>query len=282
VPCCGGIENARLLLWSKVRNNNGLFGNLPLGRYWMEHLPFRVGDALLAVDRFLAAIRMDLSYRDYFFFSPTAALMSRANIGNASIHVIIRKRLKSDSINVKQLVESLLCVAPTVGTRIAHWMNKRLVCVSPIRMVWEQVPMSENRIALDAVRDSFGIPRPLVYWTKSDQDRRTPRTCTETFGEYLITQDIGRVARRPFLYEDIPFPTNDQIGWGHHMGGTRMGSDPTDSVVNSDCKVHGIENLYIGGSSVFRTGGHANPTLTIVQLALRLADLLHARKSNSA
>gem|GEM_PF-4274857 len=45
--CCGGIENARLLLWSKVRNNNGLFGNLPLGRYWMEHLHFGVGNALL-------------------------------------------------------------------------------------------------------------------------------------------------------------------------------------------------------------------------------------------
>lgn len=63
----------------------------------------------------------------------------------------------------------------------------------------------------------------------------------------------------------------------HHMGTTRMADDPEQGVVNRDCRVHGIDNLYIAGSSVFSTGGWANPTLTIVALSLRLADHLKER-----
>ena len=75
-------------------------------------------------------------------------------------------------------------------------------------------------------------------------------------------------------------------GWGddlqggyHHMGTTRMADDPKEGVVDRDCRVHGIANLYIAGSSVFPTGGYANPTLTIVALALRMADHLKSRLS---
>ena len=64
------------------------------------------------------------------------------------------------------------------------------------------------------------------------------------------------------------------IGGNHHMGGTRMGDDILTSVVDYNCKLLGNDNLYIGGSSIFRTGGHNNPTLPIIQLSLRLADHL--------
>ena len=66
-------------------------------------------------------------------------------------------------------------------------------------------------------------------------------------------------------------------GGNHHLGTTRMASDPKAGVVDADCRVHGVANLYIAGSSVFPTGGCANPTLTIVALALRLADYIKAR-----
>ena len=56
------------------------------------------------------------------------------------------------------------------------------------------------------------------------------------------------------------------------MGTTRMNRDPTKGVVDENCRVHSLANLYVAGSSVFPTGGVANPTLTIVTLALRLAD----------
>jgi choline dehydrogenase-like flavoprotein len=61
------------------------------------------------------------------------------------------------------------------------------------------------------------------------------------------------------------------------MGTTRMHADPRQGVVDVNCKVHGVDNLYIAGSSVFPTGGYANPTLTLVALALRLADRLKAQ-----
>jgi choline dehydrogenase-like flavoprotein len=64
---------------------------------------------------------------------------------------------------------------------------------------------------------------------------------------------------------------------GHHIGTARMGASPSTSVVDSDCRVHGVHNLFIAGSAVFPTSGQANPTLTIVALALRLAD--HLKRS---
>jgi choline dehydrogenase-like flavoprotein len=70
-------------------------------------------------------------------------------------------------------------------------------------------------------------------------------------------------------------PNKDQVyGGNHHMGTTRMSADPRTGVVDADCKVHSLANLYIGGSSVFSTSGHANPTYSITQLALRLGDHL--------
>jgi choline dehydrogenase-like flavoprotein len=73
-----------------------------------------------------------------------------------------------------------------------------------------------------------------------------------------------------FAWEEIP------MFWAHHhMGTTRMADDPARGVVDRDLKVHGLGNLHVGGSSVWVTGcGATNPTLTIVALALRLADRL--------
>ena len=71
------------------------------------------------------------------------------------------------------------------------------------------------------------------------------------------------------------------MGGKHHIGTTRMHVDPKQGVVDPDCRVHGLSNLYVAGSSVFPTSGYANPTLTIVALALRLADHLKARLSRA-
>ena len=87
----------------------------------------------------------------------------------------------------------------------------------------------------------------------------------------LITKNIGRIAGLDFLFNDNKF---SHAGGYHHMGGTRAGKNYLSSVVDENLKVHGIENLYISGSSVFPSSGHVNPTFTIVQLSFRLAEKL--------
>jgi choline dehydrogenase-like flavoprotein len=97
--------------------------------------------------------------------------------------------------------------------------------------------------------------------------------------EEILRRGDGRVRLDPWVLGRGSFPTDDEIKGNHHMGGTRMSSSPATGVVNADCKVHGLSNLFVAGSSVFPSSGAANPTLTIVQLALRLADHLGERAS---
>ena len=109
-------------------------------------------------------------------------------------------------------------------------------------------------------------------------DKATIRACGLEVGRYLARREMGRVKLFDWvLDDDLSLPGLEQgqeLAGYHHMGTTRMGTTPRDGVVDRDCRVFGIDNLYIAGSSVFRTSGHANPTLTIVQLALRLVDHL--------
>ena len=102
----------------------------------------------------------------------------------------------------------------------------------------------------------------------------TAKKFCESLGKFFIDNDIGRISLYDYLIDyNKPYP--EDSGWGyHHMGGTVIGKNQNESVVDQNLKVHEVDNLYIIGSSVFPTGGHANPTLTIVQLSLRLADHL--------
>ena len=99
-------------------------------------------------------------------------------------------------------------------------------------------------------------------------DFRNVETTLRLLGKSLIASGKGRVRiNNERLYRQ---PT----GGGHIVGTTRMGTSQSNSVVDRDCRVHGYDNLFVAGSSVFPTGGYVNPTLTIVTLALRLADTL--------
>ena len=99
----------------------------------------------------------------------------------------------------------------------------------------------------------------------------TVRIVLEQLAKDFISNNVGRIAVEKYLYNDEEYLTNSGF---HHLGGTRMGNSAINSVVKSDLKVHKINNLFVAGSSVFPSGGHANPTLTIVQLSLRLSDFL--------
>jgi choline dehydrogenase-like flavoprotein len=139
----------------------------------------------------------------------------------------------------------------------------------------EHVPNPESRVELDTVPDDFGMPRLRTHIAFSPLDFDTVVTLHEAVARRLTETGLG-VLR--YHDTDVRAKLADHVkhfnSQGHHLGTTRMSARPEDGVVDPDCRVHGLANLYIAGGSVFPTGGHANPTLTIVALAARLADHL--------
>jgi choline dehydrogenase-like flavoprotein len=144
-----------------------------------------------------------------------------------------------------------------------------------VRVTCESTPDPESRVTLGDRRDRFGMPRVRVDWRLHGEDRRGIDRLLGAMRHALVAQGVGRLVEGHEIdTQGWPVSTT---GGKHHMGTTRMDENPRRGVVDPDCRVHGVENLFIAGSSVFPTAGYANPTLTIVALALRLADHLKDR-----
>jgi choline dehydrogenase-like flavoprotein len=138
----------------------------------------------------------------------------------------------------------------------------------------EQAPNPESRVTIYDERDRLGVNRVRLNWNLQPIDKRSIRRAQEVIGQELGRAGLGRL-QAELDDDDTTWPPG-LTGGNHHMGTTRMSTDPKQGVVDENCRVHGISNLFIAGSSVFSTSGHANPTLTIVALAVRLAD--HIKK----
>lgn len=145
---------------------------------------------------------------------------------------------------------------------------------------FEQVPNRDSRITLGEERDALGMRKVSVDWRLTELDRHTYRTAAQLFGGELARACNGRFQTEAWLEEDDAVP--QVFGTSHHMGTTRMADDPREGVVDRDCKVHGVDNLHVAGSSVFPTGSWAFPTFTIVALSLRLAEQLRSRLEQAA
>jgi choline dehydrogenase-like flavoprotein len=150
------------------------------------------------------------------------------------------------------------------------------VGVYPLDFNGEQAPNPESRVLLGHKTDRHGVPKLRVDWRVSELDwltlsrmlgqlRRAVESCgcgTIEYDEERLDQDAQACA--------VPMA-------GHHIGTARMSENPNAGVVNADCRVHHVDNLYVAGSATFPTSGQANPMLTIVAMALRLAQHLEAR-----
>jgi choline dehydrogenase-like flavoprotein len=146
-----------------------------------------------------------------------------------------------------------------------------------LEMHGEQIPDADSRVCLTGKRDALGMPQLRVNWRYNGADIESLRRTLDAIAQEVQRTGIGRLSYDPgTLEEDLM-----RFGayGGHHIGTTRMGSDPRTSVVNADCRVHSVGNLYIAGSSVFPTSSQANPTLTLMALSLRLAQHLGQRLS---
>lgn len=139
-----------------------------------------------------------------------------------------------------------------------------------LQLIFEPSPCRESRVSLAAQRDALGLRRTRLHWTFNDYDFEMLDRSIGLINAYLGQTGLGRLRLKKPVNDKT---MNGRIGTGlHHMGTTRMSADPADGVVDADCRVHGVDNLFVAGSSVLPTVGFSNPTLTIIALTCRMAD----------
>jgi choline dehydrogenase-like flavoprotein len=138
----------------------------------------------------------------------------------------------------------------------------------------EQMPNRDSRVMLDNEQDALGMNKVRLDWRLTDQDLDAIRRARQ-----LLNKEWAFPSKDPFPEQASGEDVSDISAASHHMGTTRMHRDRRQGVVDEKCRVHGVSNLYVLGSSVFPTSGWAPPTLTIVALALRLADSLKQSRS---
>jgi choline dehydrogenase-like flavoprotein len=135
----------------------------------------------------------------------------------------------------------------------------------------EQTPNFKSRITLGTERGMFGLRRVILDWQPNHEDDRTIRILGREIAKEFARTRLARVKLKDFILDDN-IPIRDYGHHCHQMGGTRISDDPKIGVVDTNQRVHGIDNLFIAGSSVFPTGGGCNPTLTVLMTTLSLAE----------
>jgi choline dehydrogenase-like flavoprotein len=147
--------------------------------------------------------------------------------------------------------------------------------------VWiEQLPNHANHIALSERCDAYGVPQARIEWQPTEADERTFRACIEHLKSYWARHDLQRIGTLDWVagLNEGAVPVNSiATALLHPSGSTRMGMDPRDSVVDPHLRCHAVPNLSIASASAFPTAGSANPTLAILELALRAADAMTGR-----
>ena len=140
-----------------------------------------------------------------------------------------------------------------------------------LRAVTEQAPNPESRVFLGDEKDHFGQRRAVLDWQLTELDTASAHETVKVVTREMGIAGLGRVRS---VFPNGGFPEVDARGAFHHMGTTRMHRDPSQGVVDANCRFHSVSNLYVAGSSVFPTTGMSNPTFTILALAFRLAEHL--------
>jgi choline dehydrogenase-like flavoprotein len=216
--------------------------------------------------------------------------LSALYLGRNLISYEYRKRLYDQKISdlagwLRHVRNVALDPFGTAGF-VAHMIRKRVlverkfpsIIVSPRSRVFsidfhaEQQPNPASRVTLTSQQDRLGMPQLRVDWRYTAGDIRTVAVAFDLLAKEIARSGCGRLDYDPATLEEEVM--RDGAFGGHHSGTARMSATPSKGVVDADCRVHGVHNLFIASSAVFPTSSQANPTLTIVALALRLADHL--------
>jgi choline dehydrogenase-like flavoprotein len=279
VFAAGAVETARLLLLSgggadALGNRHGW-----VGRCFMEHLR---DYALILVPRspelFARAAFYDAhAERDTMVggrIALTEQAIRREKLPNASITLLPRFKIWPAPASAAGRWATRLRRLAGYNANMGYgWSREpkleRKCDAFQLLVNFEQQPNPENKVVLAAKMDFLGVPQVELHWRWRGEEQEQLERLRAVLASELEAANLGRVEIRAGMKPD---PNAH-----HHAGTTRMHADPRHGVVDADGRVHGTDNLYVAGSSVFATAGFANPTLTIVALALRLADHLRGR-----
>lgn len=282
VLCLGGLENPRILLAINKGTASGIGNRQDLvGRFFSDHPHFSVGRYLLNSDNpEVPAVLRDQGVkkpRNVVAIAPTKSFMLQKEIPGFSLRLFPYADIKRNRDGIKAFLQRQLCstdfstqLVEAVNGQIPNWWD---CFYGNIAIATEQGVNYDSRVSLSSAKDRFGLPRIKLDWRFGEPDRRTIRIGALELGRQFAVNDWGRIQIIDWILDDdlpIPGPDEEQYTGMHHIGTTRMASEPTRGVVDSNLKVFNHDNLFVCGSSVFSTSSHANPTFTIVQLALRL------------
>jgi len=301
VLATGAVENARLLLSSGPEGGHGLGNDNDLvGRFFAVHMEY-IGGLIAPTDPYtdfqlLNGDATDTHVREgvrrefisYVALSEATRRRRRLPGMRIRLHQIVGETPGMDALkrlvgrkdqgevmhDIGVLLRDLGGVAAFAGRRVLHGKGVAVQAIAA-RCTSEQTPNPDSRITLGTERDALGLRRVAVDWRLTARDKQGALAANRLLGTEIGRSGLGRM--RTFVTGDDTNWPADLQGDEHTMGTTRMHRDPRSGVVDENCRVHGLSNLYVAGSSVFPTTGTANPTLTIVALALRLADHLKER-----
>jgi choline dehydrogenase-like flavoprotein len=317
VLATGGIENARLLLASNKVQASGLGnGHDLVGRYFMEHPRIYAGSIRFHDDwhrnklfdfkyHYQNAAVAAFGTRIAAAFALTRKTQEREQVANARVWfcsvfpgdnseasdalIRIKRRLEHREPPDTTLAGDLATLAMhplhTAGFVLARLYKARaLIRDVTFQAIVEPEPDHESRVTLSPHHtDALGLPRVRVGWKLSQLVRRTFDRNFAIIADELRLGGVADVVLPPSIEGGTTWPdTLDKEGTWHHMGTTRMHDSPRHGVVDRDCKVHGMSNLFIAGSSVFPTAGSNFPTQTIVALTLRLSEHIAGKLRLSA
>ena len=291
VLATGGIENARMLLAAGGGRGLGNEHDL-VGRYFAERLAPHAGHIVAAPptlvedtplyrvhDSSQGKICGILRLRDevqrenqllnsaFFLLPGSVSITTDAvrSLGDLRRAVTRRPVIDHLGTHLGNLLRGGRDLTDYVSSRVRGGPQVLIV-----RAQAEQTPNPDSRVLLDQRRDDVGMPLARVDWRIDESDWTSLRASLELLDNALQSRGIGRIEGMPGDTATRPLVEGNH----HHMGTTRMHADPRQGVVDADCRVHSVPNLYVAGCSVFPTYGSSNPTLTVVALALRLADHL--------
>lgn len=305
VLCGGGLESTRLFLSSADDVPGGLGSGYGMaGRFFMQHPRGRIGrleanarTALALQDRHaIFGVRDGLQYETGF------ALTERAQREGGLLNASVILTYDADPDSGWAAFKSLASTEPEgpertygrAGTLMRMAKDPRSIAsnlwrkgrqkrhaafpVSGIDLLidLEQTPDPDSRITLSSDRDRLGMRKARVDWRIGDDERRTAAQFGHFLADHFTRTGGGKVELDDWVHDSGP--VGDELtGTYHHIATLRMSQSPRDGVVDGNCRVHGVDNLYVSSCATFATGGHVNPTFTIVALGLRLADHIRDR-----